>query len=270
MGTVALAWKYQWFQRAADRALSQLSSPQQTWVVHLHGCHSPSFSWALFREKDLRDSCNRPIFLSMNLAEGGSLVGWTTSIVTDLRAASGSHPLFPPLSHLGTSSHLSITSGVLGGLPGHVMQTFISQGSETLVTTPFLDWVCQVHLISYSGIKEQQEEPSGSPGTHTYPSLSHCGGAQPPAHGGQLLLWIWWLLTCTSLGTRSTKCSSGNHFLWFSETHCSPWEEYAPCGNQDPQVYRGQSCKKAQMLPTKSHSECCNWSHSFCHCIWLL
>lgn len=42
-------------------------------------------------------------------------------------------------------------------------------------------------LISYSGIKEQQEEPNGSPGIHTYPSLSHCGGAQPPDHGGQLL-----------------------------------------------------------------------------------
>lgn len=80
-------------------------------------------------------------------------------------------------------------------------------------------------------------------------------------------LWVWWLLSCTSLGTRSTKCSSGSHFLWFSETHCSPWEEYAPCGNQDLQIYRGQSCKKVQMLPIKSHWECWNWSHSFCHCI---
>lgn len=63
----------------------------------------------------------------------------TIFIVTDLRAASGSQPLFPLLSRLETSSHLSITSGVLGGLPSHVMQTFISQESETLVTTPFLD-----------------------------------------------------------------------------------------------------------------------------------
>lgn len=44
-----------------------------------------------------------------------------------------------------------------------------------------------MRLISYSGTKEQQEEPNGSPGIHTYPSLSHCGGAQPPALGGQLL-----------------------------------------------------------------------------------